>query len=166
MPATYEPIATTTLGTAGATITFSSIPATYTDLRLAVTSVPSGAIQYGLRFNNDSSALYSLTELVGNGASAASDRDSNDTSLYFNYFTPTGSTIPAFMTADIFSYAGSTNKTSLLTWNNDRNGAGDTVIYTVGLYRSTSAITRLDIILTSGTMGVGTTATLYGIKNA
>jgi hypothetical protein len=32
MPATYEPIATTTLGTAAATITFSSIPATYSDL--------------------------------------------------------------------------------------------------------------------------------------
>jgi hypothetical protein len=36
MPATYEPIATTTLGTAAAFITFSSIPATYTDLRLVI----------------------------------------------------------------------------------------------------------------------------------
>ena len=166
MPATYEKIQSTTLGSAQASISFTSIPSTFTDLRLTVTSVPSGSIQYGLRFNNDSSSLYSLTELVGNGSSAASDRDTNDTSLYFNYFTPTGSTIPAFMTADIFSYAGSTNKTSLLTWNNDRNGAGDIVIYTVGLYRSTSAINRLDIILTSGTMGTGTTATLYGILKA
>jgi hypothetical protein len=36
MATTYEPIATTTLGTAAAFITFSSIPATYTDLRLVV----------------------------------------------------------------------------------------------------------------------------------
>jgi len=164
--ATYEPIATQTLASAAASITFSSIAATYTDLRLAVTSVPSGVIQYGLRFNNDSSALYSLTELAGNGASAASDRDVNDSNLWFNYFTPSGSTIPAFMTADIFSYAGSTFKTTLLTWSNDRNGAGNLVNYTVGLYRSTSAINRLDIILTSGTMGAGTTATLYGLKAA
>jgi hypothetical protein len=165
MATTYEKIATTTLGSAASTITFSSIAASWTDLRLTITSVPSGAIQYGLRFNNDSSSLYSLTELVGTGSAAASDRDTNDSNLWFDYFTPTGSTIPAFMTADIFSYAGSTFKTTLLTWNNDRNGAG-TVIYTAGLYRSTSAINRLDIILTSGTMGTGTTATLYGILKA
>lgn len=155
-------IATTTLSSTASTITFSSIPSTYTDLRLTITSIPSGLIQYGLRFNNDSSALYSLTELTGNGSAASSDRDVNDSNLWFDYFTPAAGTYPAFMTADIFSYAGSTYKTTLMTWNNDRNGAG-LVNYTVGLYRSTSAINRLDIILSSGTMGAGTTATLYGI---
>ena len=44
MPATYEPIATTTLGSAATNITFSSIPATYTDLRLVLVARSDRAI--------------------------------------------------------------------------------------------------------------------------
>ena len=165
MPATYEPIATTTLGSASATITFSSIPATYTDLRLIFTFTQSIA-QFGpfLTFNNDSATNYSQTKLAGNGTSALSARVANN-----NWISPyqvtNSTTIPSFLTFDIFSYAGSTFKTVLINNNQDQNGSG-AVSNFVGLWRSTAAINRLDLQVTSGTFNTGTTATLYGIKAA
>jgi glycosyltransferase involved in cell wall biosynthesis len=66
MPATYEPIATTTLGSAAASITFSSIPATYTDLRLVIVGNLSS---FHLNFiKNESNIFYfknlSVIELI------------------------------------------------------------------------------------------------------
>ena len=161
MPATYEPIATTTLGSAAASITFSSIPSTYTDLRLILVSarVSGGAISY--RFNSDSGSNYSKTRVYGFGTSVGSDADVSATEIGTNNY----GTYLHLHTLDVFSYAGSTFKTCLYEVNGDNNGAG-TVSRGVGLWRSTSAITSIDILLTSGTIASGSTATLYGIKNA
>jgi hypothetical protein len=165
MPATYEPIATTTLGTAGQ-ITFTSIPATYTDLRIVLVSlsVNNGAnVQF--RFNADTGTNYSTTYVRGNGSVATSTRF---TSQPYGYFSDdSSSTNPAFATLDIFSYAGSTNKTALGTFQNDNNGSG-TVYSTVNLWRSTAAITSVSLSPSNfgNNFQTGTTATLYGIKNA
>ena len=86
MPSTYEPIATTTLGSTAATITFSSIPATYTDLRIALVGSLSGGGNYGnLRFNSDSGSNYSVTILRGNGSAASSARQSNATEILYQW---------------------------------------------------------------------------------
>ena len=69
------------------------------------------------------------------------------------------------MIADIFSYAGSTNKTLLITGANDVNGDGSSE-KNVGLWRSTSAITSITIHLSSGNFANASTATLYGIQAA
>ena len=165
MPATYEPIATTTLGSA-ASITFSSIPATYTDLRIVLVSksVNNGAnVQF--RFNADTGTNYSYTYLRGDGASASSYTQLSRT---FGYFSDQSSdTQPNMGTLDIFSYAGSTFKTALATYSDDRNGSGY-VFSTVSLWRSTSAITSVSLSPSNFTNNFqsGTTATLYGIKNA
>jgi hypothetical protein len=66
---------------------------------------------------------------------------------------------------NIFSYAGSTNKTCLIESSEDKNGSGSTV-RTVGLWRDTSAITSIEVLMSSSTFATGTIATLYGIKNA
>lgn len=165
MPSTYEPIATNTLGSASATITFSSIPATYTDLRLVLVFTQSVA-GFGPRisFNGDAGTNYSQIKLAGDGASAVSSRVTNN-----NFLTPyqvtNDTTIPTFVTCDVFSYAGSTNKTSLITCQQDQNGAG-AVSNFVGLWRSTAAITSIGLALSSGNFNIGTIATLYGIKAA
>jgi len=164
MAATYEPIATTTLGTSASTITFSSIPATYTDLRVVfATAGQSASATTQLRFNNDSTTIYSRTTLIGDGASATSGRTTSGTNITLG--NALDSTNPSLLTADVFSYAGSTNKTVLANINNDRNGTGF-VSNLVGLYASTTAISRVDLICNGGTYNTGTTATLYGIKNA
>ena len=76
MTATYDPIATTTLGSAASTITFSSIPNTFTDLRLVLFGVTLNATgTYNqIRFNNDTGTNYSWTQLLGNGSAAQAQR--------------------------------------------------------------------------------------------
>lgn len=163
MPATYEPIATTTLGSQTPSITFSSIPATYTDLRVVVVCTASvNGAQIVTRFNGDTATNYSYTQLQGSGTTASSGRATSQTYLLF--LNGGGSTtIPTFAVMDIFSYTGSTNKTVLTSNNTDKNGSGN-VVSSVGLWRSTAAITS--ILLDMSDFKAGTTATLYGIKAA
>jgi hypothetical protein len=168
MPATYEPIATTTLGSAAATITFSSIPSTYTDLRLVLVArnATSNNDYFRMRLNS-ATTNYSATIIRGDGSAVASTRDTNSDAFYINYYTTSlGTGIFSFVAIDLFSYAGSTNKSVLIDSNSDNNGSGR-VQRQVGLYRSTSAITSITIDA-GGTdnLQTGTTATLYGIKNA
>jgi hypothetical protein len=165
MPATYEPIATTTLGSAAATISFTSITSAYTDLRLilAGTNITSdGTLR--MQVNSDTATNYSITELYGDGTTATSTRSSTQTRIQCGFNTMS-TTVPSLVTIDWFSYAGSTNKTCLVTTSQDRNGSGY-VYRTVGLWRSTSAISSILLFPSSGNFATGTTATLYGILKA
>lgn len=169
MPSTYEPIATQTLGSAAATITFSSIPSTYTDLRLVVVGKGNGGEIYPEGYLNGvtTGSLYSNTWLQGNGSTATSVRNTNQNRFSLGAPQYPDNTNFTFITIDLFSYAGSTNKTILTTVSTDKNGTGG-VAGIVSLFRSTSAITSITV--TDGGAGfgwaVGTTATLYGVKNA
>jgi hypothetical protein len=79
---TYTPIATTTLGSAASSVTFSSIAGTYTDLRIVYSTVSSADAGNYLRFNSDSGSNYSNTTLFGNGSSAGSNRNTSSTGMY------------------------------------------------------------------------------------
>jgi len=170
--ATYDKIATTTLGSAAASITFSSIAASWTDLRLVmVGTLNTGTPAYypALIFNADTATNYSWTRVSGSGSTASSSAIINRNWLDC---TPAGgwsTTIPSLLTVDLFSYAGSTYKTVLMQNANDANGSG-TVESDVGLWRSTAAITSIKIQVYNATAGyqfaTGTIATLYGIKAA
>lgn len=166
MPATYEPIATTTLSSTATTISFTSISSGFTDLRLVVIGNMSSSTGYwGFRLNNDATALYSITALTGNGSAASSARLTSANAGYINFSSTIGTSI-SFGTLDIFNYAGSTNKTCLSTFSGDYNGSGQ-VERTVNLYRSTSAINAVQIRTdTANSFAIGTTATLYGILKA
>ena len=167
MPSTYEPIATITLGSAASSMTFSSIPSTYTDLRLVtVFRNTTSAADSWLNFNGVTTGLlYSYQRLQGNG-STASAQNSVDNPGY--PITPNGQALSpnwSMTTLDLFSYAGSTNKSCLINTSIDLNGSGSTIFY-AGLFRSTSAITSLSIYTNTANFAIGSTATLYGIKNA
>jgi hypothetical protein len=163
MATTYEPIATTTLGSAASSITFSSIPATYTDLRLVTVQLEGGYPVFS--FNGvQGGTSYSQTVLTGNGSAASSTNYTNMYGIIGGYSAYNSATIPTLYTLDVFSYAGSTNKTCLISISNDKNGSGVTE-YEVGLWRNTAAITSI-VMAAATTFNAGTTATLYGIKNA
>ena len=165
MPTTYEPIATTTLGSATKNITFSSIPATYTDLRIVlVSTIQTAADLIEITFNGTTSG-YSWTRLSGDGSTAASGRITSNTKWVPNLPLGGSTTIPMLITTDIFSYAGSTFKTGLMETSADLNGSG-VVIRGVGLWQNTAAITSIKLEVQTYNFNSGTTATLYGIKNA
>jgi hypothetical protein len=167
MPVTYEPIATTTLGTAASSVTFSSIPATYTDLICIVNAqLVSGATSTNLIgfLNNDTGNNYSWTRLFGDGSSAASDRASNYGSMILAAAGFLSAANPTNYIIQINNYANTTtNKTVLNRANLGSNGT-DVI---VNLWRNTAAITTLKLqTQISNNMIAGSTFTLYGIKSA
>jgi hypothetical protein len=160
MAQTYTPLATTTLTSAQNTVTLSSIPSTYTDLLLVVNGTSSASQAAYLYFNNDTATNYSATYLYGTGSSAISGRTTSDTRIYTCDFTTTQSQI----ISQIMNYA---NTTTYKTEINRGGGAGLDTVASVGLWRSTSAINRIDIFLaSSATFSIGSTFSLYGIKAA
>lgn len=164
MATTYEPIATTTLGSAAASYTFSSISGAYTDLVL-VANVQASTSGQGLtmQLNGDTASNYSTTGLRGNGTTASSFRQSNTTSTLLSNLAepPTGSQNVCI--AQFLNYSNATTYKTVLT---RANSAGFGVDALVGLWRNTNAITSIKIDITGGTMSIGSTFTLYGIKAA
>ena len=164
MASTYVPIATTTLGSAAASYTFTSISSAYTDLRVVISTATTKGSQsgFGIQVGNasiDTGSNYSVTRLGGNGSVAYSERTSNQTSVAMA-MQPTLSNF--FI--DFQNYSNTTTyKTFLITDDN----ASVYAIRAVGLWRSTSAINQVKIFDTDGyNLIAGSTLTLYGIKAA
>jgi len=153
MPSTYESIATQTLGSSAASVTFTSIPSTYTDLIMVFNGVADNNVS--LRFNSDTGTNYSSTRIQGNGSAASSARFTNQTSMLGSYDSGRSTSI-----WQIMNYSNSTtNKTAL----NRGGGTINNVEAYVGLWRNTAAITSVTIIV-SGNFSSGSTFSLYGIK--
>jgi len=163
--ATLIPIATQTLGSAAASITFSSIPGTYTDLRLVLNVAgynQTASSNPVMQFNSDTATNYSYTNLAGSGSAAATGAATTTYIPIAAFSVGTAAQAYSYF-IDIFSYAGSTNKTVLSQAAYDSNGAGYVELI-VGLWRSTSAITSITVkVLSSTTFSTGTIATLFGI---
>jgi hypothetical protein len=167
MPTTYEPISTTTLSAGTASVTFSSIPQTYTDLVLVVNAKSSGASGSNPTFliNSDSGSNYSYSYIYGDGTTAGTFRLASNTKgilgLYsgnlqsgnFSY-----NSITHFM-----NYSNTSINKSVLSRSNDANLATE---FGINLYRSTSAITSITAQIATVTFTSGSTFTLYGIKAA
>jgi hypothetical protein len=157
-------IATTTLGAGADSINFTSISSAYTDLRLVFTgkSQPTNTRFPVIRFNSDTGYTYYDVLLSGNGSTA----NTNYNGLDYFYISESGmsDTNPVLYTVDIFSYAGSTLKSILVTSSEERSGS-TSVTYRIGLWNSTSAITSINLLGASGVgiFATGSTATLYGI---
>jgi hypothetical protein len=168
MAKTYEPIATTTLVSAAATIDFTSISGTYTDLRLVISGVSNSSDNIFYRFNGVTGASYSRTDLSGSGTAAISGRAINQNyGRLTNYGYPTSTAGNQVTIWDIMNYANTTTYKSSLSRSNQ---AGNGVDAIVNLFINTSAITSISIATNaftgSSNWQSGTTATLYGIKAA
>ena len=164
MPSTYEPIATTTLGSATATVTFSSISGSYTDLVLITQCGSTAGGNLQIRIGNgsvDTGSNYSSTYLYGSGSAASSGRASNNTYLQFQGMN---NNLSGNQIIHLFNYSNTTTfKTAI-----SRSNAADLATSSwVNLWRSTSAINIMTIAESSGgNLITGSTFTLYGIKAA
>ena len=158
---TYEPIATNTLGSAAASVTFSSISGSYTDLVIVYDGRGTSGTSLYLQFNGDSSSNYSHTRILADGSSAISQRGSNNT---IGSFISIVSTTQNNVIAQVQNYSNSTTYKTTLARSN--NTTGYTGAY-VSLWRSTAAINSITITTgTADTYVAGSTFTLYGIAAA
>ena len=165
MPSTYEPIATNTLGSATASVTFSSIPATYTDLILVTSASTTSATNSGradVTVNGDTASNYSFTRVYGDGSVASSYRRSSQTAFAELLNSTSGNFYP--MVLQFMNYSNTTTNKSVL--QNAFVSASFRREIGVGLWRSTSAITSITLTAFSTTFVVGSSFTLYGVKNA
>jgi hypothetical protein len=156
---TYTLISSNTLGSATATVTFSSIPATYTDLKLVFAGVVSGGGDaFYVRLNSDGGSNYSSTELKADGTTVSSARYSNVTYMY-----GLGNGLSANQTNVIVEFNDYSNATTFKTGLFRYNDVNGYVAGTIGLWRSTSAINAISIHSLGG-YATGSTFKLYGIE--
>jgi hypothetical protein len=163
---TYTPLATKTLTSVTQNLSFTSIPATYTDLVLVLSlRASTTASDAYFRYNNDSGSNYSDTIFRGDGTTASSAKDSNAPGMDIGV-TAISTDAATFQTPtiiQIMNYANTTTyKTALIRTSN----ATAMVSAIVGLWRSTSAINEIDIVHRGTGWDIGSTATLYGIAAA
>lgn len=169
MPAgsTYSTIATTTLGSAAATYTFSSIPSTYTDLVLVTNLSSASNANIYFRVNGDTATNYSNTFLNGDGSTASSARGTNQNK---GTATWTGASMNSSWTTCVVNFMNysntTTNKTFMTRYaaiNTVNQGEATAV---VNLWRNTAAINSITVFSDSPNYAIGSTLTLYGISAA
>lgn len=157
--ATYEPIATTTVTSNTSTVTFSSIPSTYTDLVVIANTTLSAGVGFGMYFNSDTASNYSFIYFYGDGSTAAAGSNQNTTRINIG----NGNTTYSTYKAHIQNYSNTTTFKSVIS----NGGIGNEIaIAFAGMWRSTSAINSITFQPASGTINAGTMFTLYGIAAA
>jgi len=166
---TYTPIATYTLGSSTGTVTFSSIPATYTDLELNIgvfnASTVSTVSDMKIQINSDTGSNYSYTNLGTSGSTTSSAHSYNQTGpMYATYnFGIYGATTLSTFKFYFLNYANQNIYKTYL--ERAANGQSSNKLE-VQMWRSTAAINRIDLTAITQNFAAGSTFTLYGIAAA
>jgi len=173
MPSTFQLISSNVLSSSAASVTFSAIPSTYTDLvlRVSARSTFSGgplASMY-LTFNAVGGTAYSSTNLTGDGASAGSGRLSNQSTLSAPYNNAGTSTTNTFSSTEFYfpNYTSSAAKPVSIIGAQENNATTAYMNALAGLTTNTSVISTILIGDNSGaSFASGSSFYLYGIKNS
>ena len=172
MPSTYTLISSNVLGSSAASVTFSAIPSTYTDLVLRWSARDvSGAANYDIQceFNGSGGTSYSTTQVYGNGSGTFSNVYSSAAYGRTGYSESSDSTASTFSNDEIYipSYTASQNKPFSSAGATENNSATSRVLVSAmaSLWRNTSAITSIKLS-SGGTFAIGSSFYLYGIKNS
>lgn len=165
MPATYEPIQTVTVSnTSTNTVTFSSISQAYTDLIVVFRGGENSGVGIQIRINSDTNTNYSQTRLTSNGSTVSAGRRTSTSTPYIDDGITFDNNVGN--NSAILHFMNYSSTSMLKTWLQRMNNAGSGVGTSVGLWRSTSAITRLDFIMSGDNFMNGSIFTLYGVKAA
>lgn len=151
---TYIAMASHTLTGSTSSITISSIPSTYKDLILVVSGTGATLDTCSLRFNGDTASNY--TWVIVNGAENTFI-DGNVNRIFAGQFDSSQS----HFIAQIFDYSVTNHYKPVLTRSSYPDAASAFQTVSQGMYKSTSAITSIEIRET--TYQTGTTINLYGI---
>jgi hypothetical protein len=152
---TYTALANVTLGSSAASVTFSSIPATYRDLILiargtSASSADDVRVYYNADTNN---ANYSSVQMLGTGAAAQSS-----TFLTTGVFATDASQI----IFQIMDYSA-TDKHKTLLSRSDRTGS--TVQANAYRWANTAAVTTVRVQMIGINFAASTTFNLFGIAS-
>lgn len=155
------------VNTGNAQILIGNIPQNFQDLIVV------GSVRGSLAATTDNFgfewgfvAQYSYTRLIGNGSTATSSRTTGASGIYADNMPAANATSGLFASfvAHIPNYANTTtNKTAIMRWAADRNGAGQTEL-TVGMRSNTAAVTFIECFGSSAVLATGSTVAVYGVK--
>jgi hypothetical protein len=173
VPGDFESIATTTVGSGGtATVTFSSIPATFTHLQLRgitrSSNSGSGTVGLLITYNSDTGANYTIHALQGNGSTASSVGFASQNSGDMIEMPRAGVTASVFggFVCDILDYANTNKyKTFRSLQGFDANGSGNVGLLS-SVWMNTNAITSIGLTQTTGSLVEYSSFALYGIRSA
>jgi len=173
MPITYTLIASNTLSSSAASVTFSAIPNTFTDLVLKTstrTDLSGGTdVNLYITFNSDTATNYSITLLQGTGSAANSNRYTNATRLDTALMSQgTGYTASTFANCEMYipSYILAQNKPISDFSVTENNATAARMYLNAGLWRNTAAISSIQIAPVAGNLISGSSFFLYGVKNS
>jgi hypothetical protein len=174
MAATYTLISSQVLGSTATSVTFSSIPQTYTDLKLVMSTrnTATASAEFGhINFNSDTGTNYSYTSVFGDGSTASTG---SGTSLTYNsvpYLEGNATTANVFGSSEIYipNYTSTTSKQILelnATEDNVSTNAFTRVGAVASLYQGTSAITSLVVAPQGNSFATNSSFYLYGLKSS
>ncbi len=175
MADTYTLISSVTVGAGGASsIDFTSIPATYTDLKIVASLKDNFADTengFETKFNGSSTSDYSIRTLFGRGGlgTYASASTSSQTYMALGDAPANGGTASTFGSAEIYipNYAGSANKSVSADIVTEANASRAIAKLTAGLRSNTAAITQVTLTPSGGASFIQySTAYLYGISKS
>ena len=167
-------ISSQTLGGTTASVTFSSIPSTYNDLKLVV-SARGDTVAYpvtiNLKLNGDTGGNYSYTYLVGNSSATASSRISSNSVDNAPQMSGASSTASTFGAFEIYipNYNSTGNKPFFgiyVNETNDTTASHAEILPVAHLYRGGSGISSITLTPASGNFVQYSDFYLYGIKNS
>jgi len=171
--ATYTLISSNVLSSSAASVTFSAIPSTFSDLVLKVSTRGDGATTFqfiNFEFNADASAIYSYTTLRGNGSAAASNATSSQTlGQVYNSTNGDSATANTFSNSEFYipNYTSTTSKPLSTFGAAETNATAAGLSANAHLFRNTSAITSIKLWSNTGANWMaGSSFYLYGISNA
>jgi len=168
----YESIATVTVGSGGSsTITFSSIPNTYTHLQIRgihrAGSSGTGATDVYLYYNGDTTNThYYAHQLYGTGSSAGAGSANSPVNAMATVNNGATGSVFAACVVDILDFANNNKYKTLRTLSGvDTNNTNGFIELTSTLWSNTAAITDISITPANGTNWQQFSQfSLYGVK--
>ena len=166
----YYSIATNTVGAGGASsITFSSIPSTYTHLQIRISELNTSSTASDLKitFNSDTGSNYTQHYGVYGSGTGTAGSAATTPAAYLPGALMGSTTAPAASIVDILDYTNTNKYTTVRgLCGVDINGAGGYIFFNSGAWLNTAAITSITLTPYAGTIQQYSSAALYGIKGA
>ena len=173
--ATYTLISSNVLSSSAASVTFSSIPSTYTDLVLRWSARDDNADVYSIpriSFNSDSASNYSRTQLEGYGAGGSASGNAANQSFIAAFYTFDGNTATSntFSNSELYipNYTSTNSRQLSIFGVSETSSSSAYMSATAALYRGSSSISSITITKGGFASNIlaGSSFYLYGISNA